>query len=76
MIDERQWRWYLTVRAVGEWMAITGRSGPLEASNPAYLAAEAELGEFSRHATPAATADAARATIWVAEANVVATGNH
>lgn len=42
-----KWKWYITITAIREWMALTGRRGPLEDNNPDFVAAEAELGELS-----------------------------
>lgn len=41
------WRWYLTIATVRQWMAITGRVGELEDTNPDFLAAQEELGQLS-----------------------------
>lgn len=41
------WNWYITVQAVREWMALTGRKGELEDNNPEFVAAQNELGEMS-----------------------------
>jgi hypothetical protein len=49
------WRWYLSVAAVQQWMALTGRSGPAEASNPDFAAAQDELGDLSLTASLART---------------------
>lgn len=42
-----KWKWYLTIAAVRQWMALTGRKGELEEDNPDFLAAQSELGELS-----------------------------
>ena len=44
------WRWYLSIAAIRQWMAATGRRGPAEPANADYRAAELELGELSRTA--------------------------
>lgn len=54
------WRWYLTIAAVREWMTLTGRNGPLENNNPAFLAAQSELGELSLTARLSEAATARR----------------
>jgi hypothetical protein len=41
------WKWYLTVQAVKEWMRLTGRRGELEETNPEFMAAQDELGAMS-----------------------------
>ena len=41
------WKWYITIAAVREWMALTGRSGELEDDNPDFVAAQNELGDLS-----------------------------
>jgi len=41
------WRWYITIAAIRQWMDLTGRTGALEEDNPAFLAAERELGDLS-----------------------------
>lgn len=41
------WKWYITITAISEWMALTGRKGELEDDNPDFIAAENELGELS-----------------------------
>lgn len=50
------WRWYISIAAVRDWMAITGRSGELEDNNPQFVAAQAELGQLSLTATLAEAA--------------------
>lgn len=50
------WRWYITIAAVRQWMALTGRCGELEDSNPDFLAAQSELGDLSLTATLALSA--------------------
>ena len=47
--------WYLTVKAVREYMEICGLSGPLESDNPEFVRAERELVEISQTAKPADT---------------------
>ncbi len=42
-----KWKWYLSIAAVREWMALTGRGGELEDDNPDFVAAQNELGELS-----------------------------
>jgi hypothetical protein len=49
------WKWYITVAAVGQWMRITGRRGELEDTNPDFVDAQNELGEFSLTAKLAST---------------------
>lgn len=51
------WNWYLTIAAVRQYMELTGRAGELEDSNPAFVAAQNELGELSLTAKPARTAE-------------------
>jgi hypothetical protein len=41
------WKWYITVQAVKEWMRLTARKGELEDDNPEFLAAQDELGTMS-----------------------------
>lgn len=41
------WRWYITIAAVRQWMELTGRRGPLEEDNPDFAAAQNELGDLS-----------------------------
>lgn len=41
------WKWYLSIAAIRQWMDLTGRSGDLEADNPDFNAAESELGDLS-----------------------------
>lgn len=41
------WNWYISVESIRQWMRATSRTGPLEASNPDYVAVESELGELS-----------------------------
>lgn len=48
--QDRSWRWFITVTAVGQWMRLTGRGGPLATDNPDYVEALAELGALSQTA--------------------------
>lgn len=50
MPSPTDWRWYLTIAAIREWMTLTGRGGEIEPANPDFAAAEAELGELSQTA--------------------------
>lgn len=45
------WKWYITIEAVRQWMQLTGRRGALEDDNPDFVAAQNELGDLSRTAT-------------------------
>lgn len=51
------WRWYITIESVRQYMLLAGLSGPLEDSNPDFVAAQNTLGELSLTATPAQTAE-------------------
>jgi hypothetical protein len=55
-MSSTDWKWYITVAAIRQWMALTHRSGDLEMSNPAFEAAQNELGELSLVATLAVEA--------------------
>jgi hypothetical protein len=44
---EGDWRWYITIAAVRQYMALAGISGELEDTNPAFLAAQSALGGYS-----------------------------
>jgi hypothetical protein len=46
------WKWYITIAAVRQYMAIAGLSGDLEDSNPNFLRAQEELGDLSLTAKP------------------------
>lgn len=48
--ESSNWRWYISIAAISEYMAITGCSGPLEDSNPDFIRAEQELGAHSQTA--------------------------
>jgi hypothetical protein len=41
------WKWYITIAAVRQWMTLTGRGGELEEDNPEFIAAQNELGDLS-----------------------------
>ena len=45
------WKWYITIAAVRQWMTLTGRGGELEDDNPDFIAAQNELGDLSLVAT-------------------------
>lgn len=47
MTSDTDWRWYITIASIREYMAIMGCSGPLEDTNPDFLAAEEALGRYS-----------------------------
>ena len=42
-----KWQWYITIAAIRQYMDILGETGPLEADNPAFNAAEEALGDLS-----------------------------
>lgn len=46
------WKWYLTIAAVKQYMDLAGYSGPTEDDNPDFIRAENELGEHSLTARP------------------------
>lgn len=50
------WKWYISIAAVRQWMDLTNRTGPLEDTNPDFLMAQDELGDISMTATLAAGA--------------------
>lgn len=50
-----KWKWYVTIAAVRQWMELTGGSGPLEDTNPDFVWAQNELGDFSLMAKLAPT---------------------
>lgn len=41
------WKWYITIAAVRQWMTLTGRAGELEDDNPDFVRAQNELGAYS-----------------------------
>lgn len=41
------WNWYITVAATKQLMQVAGLRGPLEDDNPAFVAAERMLGQYS-----------------------------
>jgi hypothetical protein len=47
MAIKGDWRWYITIAAVREWMTLTGRRGEMETDNPDFVAAQNELGDLS-----------------------------
>ena len=49
------WNWYLTIAATRQFMELAGLTGELEATNPAFVAAENALGELSLTARQADT---------------------
>jgi len=51
-----KWKWYVTIAAVRQWMELTGGSGALEDTNPDFVRAQSELGDFSQMAKLAPTA--------------------
>lgn len=53
------WAWYISIAAVRQYMAITGRRGELEDTNPDFVEAQDELRELSLTARLAPTAKAA-----------------
>lgn len=56
MINNRNWRWYITIAAVRQLMQLAGLSGEMENTNPDFLAAQDALGELSMKATLAVEA--------------------
>lgn len=42
-----KWRWYISIAAIREWMRLAGLSGPLEDTNPDFVAAQDTLGDLS-----------------------------
>ena len=53
------WKWYLTIAAVRQYMALAGLRGELEDDNPDFLQAQNELGELSLTAKPVIGKDTA-----------------
>jgi len=51
------WKWYLTIAAVRQYMDLADLLGPLEDTNPDFVAAQNALGELSLTAKPARTAE-------------------
>lgn len=45
------WKWYITIAAVQQWMTLTGRHGDLEDDNQDFIDAQNELGDLSLTAT-------------------------
>lgn len=46
------WKWYLTIAAIKQYMALAGLSGELEEDNPDFIRAQNELGAYSLMARP------------------------
>lgn len=59
-----EWRWYLTISAVRQYMQLAGLSGPLEPDNPDFVRAERELGAYSLTARAANKSTASGAEIY------------
>jgi len=49
------WRWYITIRAISDYMLLAGLRGPLEQANPAFVEAQNVLGDLSLTAQLART---------------------
>lgn len=65
------WKWYLSIAAIKQYMEIVGLNGPCEDSNPDFIGAERELGQLSITTQPANTPPTAsggiiyRPNVWI-----------
>jgi hypothetical protein len=58
------WKWYLTVAAVRQYMTLAGLRGELEDDNPDFLKAQEALGELSLTAKPVIGKDAQSGAVY------------
>ena len=46
-MQREKWKWYLSIKAVEQYMQVMGLTGELEDDNPDFIRAQEALGELS-----------------------------